>query len=74
MTTYHHADIVPCSVATLLDGLIDDDIHERIETAQNTNNCSAAVQLQHHSLVHEPGNEHKQKQFSIKHKVFDRKR
>lgn len=51
--THHHANGVLRAVATFFDRFVDDDIHERIEATQNPIHCAAAVQLQHHSFVHE---------------------
>lgn len=53
--THHHANVIACAVSALFDRIINDDIHERIKSTQNTRNRTATVQFQHHTFVHEPG-------------------
>lgn len=52
---HHHANVVAGAVPVLLHRVVDDDVHEGVETAQNAAHFAATVQLQAHALVHEPG-------------------
>jgi len=49
----HHSDRLLISVLFLLDGFVDDEIHEGIVTAQNARQRTSAVDLKGQSLVHE---------------------
>jgi len=50
---HDHPDLLLLAGLLLLDGFVDDEIHERIVTAQNPRQLTSAVDLNGQFLVHE---------------------
>lgn len=54
--TYDHSDFILLSILAQLESLIDDDVHEWIESTENSLDAAASIQLERQLLVHVPAN------------------
>lgn len=54
MDSYHHADVVFRIIFALLYGVIEHNVHEGIESAQDAGDSATAIQFKHHAFVHVP--------------------
>merc|ERR1739847_70916 len=51
-TYHHHTNVVLLASFLMLNGLVNDKIHERIKAAHNTRDHSVAIDLDCHLMVH----------------------